>query len=314
MTTSITSDPAEAADYARSGHPVAFPSETVYGLGAPLTHEQGIRRIFRAKERPPENPLIVHVASPEEVWEVASEVSPAAEALIDTFFPGALTLVLPRHPRVPDIVSAGLPTVGVRMPDHPVARSFIEAVGEPVAAPSANRSGRPSPTSWQAVRDDLDGRIACILKGDRTRTGLESTVLDCTGREAVILRPGSVTLEMLLSVVPTVRRSLEHEDALRRSPGTRFRHYAPQSRVVAVDVGPDSPPSNAAFIGLDKPVNYHVYRKILVCESADEYARELFDFFRTCERLGADVIYCQKVERRGIGVALMDRIERAAAG
>ncbi len=313
MTTIITSDPAEAAEHARRGLPVAFPTETVYGLGAPVSDEAGIRRIYEAKERPPANPLIVHVADQADIGKIAADVSKTAQLLIAAFFPGPLTLVLPRHPSLPDIVSAGLPTVGVRMPDHPVALRFIEAVGEPVAAPSANRSGRPSPTSWAAVKDDLDGRIACILKGDRTRTGLESTVLDCTGDEAIILRPGSVTLEMLRNIVPDVRLSHGGEEIKQRSPGTRFRHYAPRADVIIVDSPPAAPGLNAAFIGMSEPDDPRQYARHLVCESVADYARDLFNFFRECEGLGVETIYCQAVGRDGIGLALMDRIDRAAA-
>lgn len=313
MTTIITSDPAEAAEHARRGLPVAFPTETVYGLGAPVSDVAGIRRIYEAKERPPTNPLIVHVADQGDISNIAAEVSITAQLLIEAFFPGPLTLVLPKHQSVPDVVSAGLSTVGVRMPDHPIALRFIEVVGEAVAAPSANRSGRPSPTSWAAVKDDLDGRIACILKGDRTRMGLESTVLDCTGDEAVILRPGSVTLEMLRSVVPDVRLSHGGEEIKQRSPGTRFRHYAPRADVVIVDSPPAAPGLNSAFIGMSAPADTRPYAYILVCDSVADYARDLFNFFRECEGLGVERIFCQAVARDGIGLALMDRIDRAAA-
>ena len=164
MTTHLTESPEDAAAYIRRGQTVAFPTETVYGLGADAFNGDAVQQIFAAKGRPSDNPLIVHIADRAQVDRLAASVPGPARALMDRFFPGPLTLILPRCPDVPSVVTAGLDTVGVRMPDHPVAQRFLAACGTPVAAPSANRSGRPSPTTWQAVRDDLDGRIPCILK------------------------------------------------------------------------------------------------------------------------------------------------------
>lgn len=313
--TRLTDSPEEAAAFVRRGLPVAFPTETVYGLGASVYDEQAIRRIYEAKGRPPSNPLIAHVASRRQIDELAARIPPAAERLIKAFFPGPLTLVLPRRETVPPIATAGLETVGVRMPDHPIARVFIEAVGSPVVAPSANRSGRPSPTTWQAVQEDLGGRIACILTGGRTRAGLESTVVDCTGDIPVILRPGSVTEEQLRRVAPQLHTRITHEEQLARSPGTRFRHYAPEGDVILVDDPADArDAAGAAYIGIKAPTPDAPFGLIRICEDEAKYAFELFDFLRECDRRKIQRIYCQRPGSRDIGAALLDRLDRASRG
>ena len=313
MQTLLTSDPAQAAALIRAGETAAFPTETVYGLGADLFSEAAVRKVFKAKGRPADNPLIAHVAEPEQVETLAARVPEVAQRLMDQFFPGPLTLVLPRRPDVPAIVSAGLATIGVRMPRHPVAQAFLEACERPVAAPSANRSGRPSPTTWQAVQSDLDGRIACILQGNRSEVGLESTVVDCSEGVPKVLRAGAVTLEALQAALPDVRIAPPGVEALRRSPGTRHRHYAPRARVCLV-AGPEeaAPDAKAAYIGLDAPPDPAVFAPCLVCADVQAYAYALFDFFRQSDRVGASVIYAQRVEDVGLGVAVMDRLRRAA--
>jgi L-threonylcarbamoyladenylate synthase len=310
--TLLLDDPAEAAALLRKGKVVAFPTETVYGLGADVFDESALRRVFEAKGRPADNPLIVHLASSEGVETVARDVSEEAKALIDTFFPGPLTLVLHRQEGVPYLATGGLETVGVRVPSHPVARAFLESAGRPVAAPSANRSGRPSPTHWSAVVEDLHGRIDAILRGGHSEVGLESTVVDMTAPFPVILRPGAVTLEQLLSVVPNARLSGVMDD-VRRSPGTRYRHYAPEAVVVVIDHPRDAlPGADAAYIGLNRP-RITAFGIVELCRNVDEYAERLFAFFRHSDTLGIRRIYCEAVPRTGLGVALMDRLDRAAA-
>nr|WP_304188823.1 L-threonylcarbamoyladenylate synthase [Rhodothermus marinus]MBO2491959.1 threonylcarbamoyl-AMP synthase [Rhodothermus marinus] len=312
--TLLTTDVHEAAALIRRGELVAFPTETVYGLGADAFNPEAVRKIFEAKGRPLDNPLIVHIVHLDQLAHLVRDVPEAARRFMERFFPGPLTLVLPRHPDVPDEVTAGLPTVGVRMPRHPVAQAFLEACGTPVAAPSANRSGRPSPTRWEAVYADLNGRIACILQGDRSDMGLESTVVDCTGPVPIVLRAGAVPLEALRAVVPETRLVAPHESLKARSPGTRYRHYAPRARVVLVD-HPDEavPDPRHAYIGLTPPAHPEAFGACCICPDVETYAYELFDFFRRCDAQGCTRIYAQRVPRTGLGLALMDRLERAAS-
>jgi L-threonylcarbamoyladenylate synthase len=293
---------------------VAFPTETVYGLGADAFQPEAVQRIFEAKGRPADNPLIVHVHRPEQFERVAGRIPRSARRLTDAFLPGPLTLVLPKHPDLPSVVTAGLGTVGVRVPRLPLARSFLEACDTPVPAPSANRSGRPSPTTWTAVVDDLEGRIDCILQGERTEAGVESTVVDCTADPVAVLRPGAVPVEALREVVGDVTvGTTEHPDAP-RSPGTRHRHYAPTARVQVVeDPSQASPGARHAYVGLDAPSSPADFGAVYVEESVDTYAHDLFHLFRTCDEEGVEVIYAQSVPPEGLGRALNDRLRRAAA-
>lgn len=317
MKTRITRSPAVAANLLGAGQVVAFPTETVYGLGADALNPAAVKRIFRAKGRPADNPLIVHIGSLAMLEQVARRIPRRAEPLLERFFPGPLTLVLPRHPAIPLEVSAGLDTVGVRFPAHPVAAAFLKSCYVPVAAPSANRSGRPSPTTWIAVRDEMEGRIACILKGGSSEVGLESTVVDCTGTQLVILRQGAISLEMLREVTPKIRladRISATEPA--RSPGLKYRHYAPRARVMLVnDPGEIAAKSGERFAWIGLTARGLPRRPVLSksCRGVPAYARSVFAFFRACEASGVSVIYAQRVEASGLGRALMDRLQRAAA-
>lgn len=312
--TELTTSALVAAEFIRRGCIVAFPTETVYGLGADVFDANAIARVFEAKKRPADNPLIAHVASRGQISQLTGHLSPSAEKLIEQFFPGPLTIVVKKAPLVPLIATAGLDTIGVRMPADPLAIKFLSACDRPVVAPSANLSGRPSPTTWQAVFEDLDGRIDCILQGSSTEIGLESTVVDCARDVPVVLRSGAISLEQLQVVVPeTSRLAAEAETVEFRSPGLRHKHYSPAAKVVIV-AGPDdvSPGSRSAYIGLGRPTVD--LEKVLVCETIEDYARSLFAFFRECDRAGIAIINCQAVAESGIGVALMDRLRRAATG
>lgn len=317
MKTLLTRDISEAARILTAGGLVAFPTETVYGLGARADQAGAVERIFEAKARPPDNPLIVHVASEGEVLRVAHQIPDHARVLMETFWPGPLTLVLPARDDLPRTVSAGLDTVGVRMPDHPLARALLSEAGVPVAAPSANRSGRPSPTSWEAVRDDLDGRIEAILQGTPARVGLESTVVDCTGATPVVLRPGGISLESLQQVVAGTTSMSQGDEASRRSPGTRHPHYRPEAVVRWVGPFTGSEPASrgigqAGYIGIHPPPPGYA----LVCRVPGQqaYATELFHFFRSCETAGLAEVHCERFTPEGIGHALQDRIDRATGG
>lgn len=292
---------------------MAFPTETVYGLGADVFRPAALAGIYRAKGRPADNPLIAHLAHRDQTAQLTPALPHAASVLMEAFFPGPLTLIVPRHPSVPSIATAGLDTIALRMPDHDLALAFLKACGTPVAAPSANRSGRPSPTTWQAVASDLDGRIDAILCGDPTRHGLESTVVDCTGGQTVVLRAGTITLEALQGVDPTTVL-LDRPSALsRRSPGTRHRHYAPDAQVVLVDHPAEAKATQAAaYIGLTPPSPQTPFSLHHICTTLEAYAQALYGFFRMCDAKGLRTIYCQRVPTDGLGLALMDRLNRAA--
>ncbi len=313
MKTKITQSPSIAARFIQHGEVVAFPTETVYGLGANILNEEAIKKIFIAKDRPADNPLIAHIYDLSQLEMITGGVTASAAKLIEAFFPGPLTVILPKNDKVPSIATSGLKSIGVRMPKDPVARQFLRACGFPVVAPSANLSGRPSPTTWQAVRDDMDGRISCILKGEQTKLGLESTVVDCSSDEPVILRAGALTLEELRNVIPQTHASPKTGGALQKSPGTQYRHYAPQAKVILTTFPQYTVPMNSsAYIGLESPPNSGAFKRIYICKDYTEYAHELFHFFRECDRAGVETIYCQTVVEEGLGLALLDRIKRAS--
>jgi L-threonylcarbamoyladenylate synthase len=311
--TLLTASPKKAAEIIRSGGLAAFPTETVYGLGANVFDERAVAKIFEAKRRPADNPLIAHIARRQQIDELSSDVTNVARVLIDSFFPGPLTVVVRKSSRVPLVATAGLDTIGVRMPRNEVALEFLTACDTPVVAPSANLSGRPSPTTWRAVLEDLDGRIDCILTGEPTEIGLESTVVDCTGDAPVILREGAISLDEIRSVIPSGRSHAGGVESA-RSPGMKHRHYSPSTRVVFWNGGDgiDGAGDEAAFIGVDQPDFEFAFSKVF--GSVEEYARELFEFFRECDRRGIATVYCQEVPEIGIGSALMDRLRRAASG
>ena len=313
MHTILTDSTEIAAQYILAGEVVAFPTETVYGLGANVFDEAAIRKIFVAKGRPSDNPLIAHISKLADLQLLASDVSPAAEKFIQHFFPGPLTLVLPKRSNISSLATAGLDTIGIRMPKHPVALSLLQACGVPLVAPSANLSGKPSPTTWQAVQTDLDGRIACILQGEQAEVGLESTVVDCSRETPLLLRAGAITLEQLQAVVPATQLAQRIADEPARSPGLKYKHYSPQARVKLVaDPSTISPATAAAYIGIHPPTAE--FKRVQLCRSVEEYAHLLFWFFRECDDAGVKVIYCEGVSETGLGLALMDRIKRAAHG
>jgi L-threonylcarbamoyladenylate synthase len=325
-----------AADLLRSGGTVAFPTETVYGLGANALDAAAVAKIFEAKERPGWDPVIVHVCDREMLNRVA-EISPAltakTEALMAAFWPGPLTLLLPRTASVPDSVTAGRPLVGVRMPAHPLALELIRRAGVPVAAPSANRFGRISPTTAAHVLDDLDGRIDAVLDGGATTVGVESTVLDVGAM--MIYRPGAITAEMIAAVAGNVTLFQESEStasAARESlpsPGVGLRHYAPQARLELVEVEIRGDPAHALHpaierqdqtresIGLMLPDGWDASCARHVFEwgpwdDNDVLARKLFAGLRMLDEAGATVILCPLPGTDGVGLALRDRLQKAA--
>jgi L-threonylcarbamoyladenylate synthase len=311
MITTITDSAVEAATVIKRGGIIAFPTETVYGLGADVFNEAAVAKIFDAKHRPADNPLIVHIAAKDQIDTLAANLTDSARSFVEAFFPGPLTLVLHKSTRVPLIATAGLDTVGVRMPRHSMAAAFLAECGTPVAAPSANISGRPSPTTWQAVLEDLDGRIDCILRGGAAEVGLESTVVDCTGEIPVVLRTGGISIEELRQVCPDTIELNKNTELSARSPGTRHQHYAPAAKVILVEGDTPIQDGAAGYIGLsDRSEKFALKR---VYSTKEVYARNLFEFFRECDRTGINTIYCEVVDRTGLGAALMDRLERASA-
>ncbi len=323
-----------AARLLSEGQLVAFPTETVYGLGANALNPKAVLGIFQAKGRPADNPLIVHIYDRRQL-DALCEVSETAIRLMDAFWPGPLTLILPRKEAVPDAVTAGLDTVAVRMPSHPVALALLRACKLPIAAPSANRSGKPSPTTAQHVLTDMDGRIPLILDGGESDVGLESTVLALNGARPCILRPGGVTQEMLehvigpVDVAGSVLRPLEKgEKAL--SPGMMYRHYSPDGQVTLIE-GPEE-----AVVAALRKLHAHAtaegHNACVMCftehvealrdcaphdigsrADAGEVAHHLFDTLRRLDAEGMDVIFSEVMPPEGVGLAVMNRLGRAAA-
>lgn len=301
----------EAAALLRSGGVVAFPTETVYGLGANAFDGEAVEKIFAAKGRPADNPLIVHVSDAGQIDEIAAELNAHARLFIEKFFPGPLTIVAKGMGRVSKMATCGLETIAFRIPANPLAQELIKAAGTPLVAPSANISGRPSPTTWEAVLEDLNGRIDCILKGEPTLIGLESTVVDCTGDIPVLLRAGAISLAELRDVVVETEVLDIAETVEIRSPGLKHKHYSPRAKTVIVENDTSVKDfSNAAYIGIDLPVR--AFGVLKICSTPEDYAHSMFEFFRECDRAGIAVIYCQSVPEQGIGAAIMDRLRRAS--
>jgi len=324
-----------AARIIKNGGVVAFPTETVYGLGADALNEAAVRSIFKAKGRPSDNPLIVHVQGIAEAARLA-ELTPLARALVEKFWPGPFTAVLKKTPAIPYIVTAGLDTVAVRMPDNRYALELIRRSGCPIAAPSANLSGSPSPTEARHVYEDLKGRIPLILDGGKAEVGLESTVCDLTGEVPVILRPGGVTYEMLREAAGPVRLSSGLSGQYAKmdtppSPGMKYAHYAPKAQVIVVHA-----PDCGIFAGSLAPMlrqeNQDGIKTVLLCtiESAAflgdtekivlgsvkdmrTVARNLFAALRRADEMGADRVYFEALPETGMGLAVMNRIKKAAA-
>ncbi len=341
---------AEAAGLLRAGRLVAFPTETVYGLGADATSAAAVEGIFAAKQRPYSDPLIVHLAAQDEIGRVAREVPALAHRLAERFWPGPLTLILPRAEAIPPIVAAGGPTVGVRVPAHPVARKLIAAAGVPVAAPSANRFMHTSPTTAEHVLADLDGRIDCLLDAGPCPVGVESTVLDVTVSPPRILRPGGVTLEALRSVAPEIVGPIETPVASSegerdvgahgkrppaRAPGQMARHYAPRTRLVVYDaagerglaavrdellaarargerVGALLPEEEARALAAE--LDGLAVATLGPAGDLAAHTRRLYAALRELDALGLDVIVAHTFGREGLALALADRLRRAAGG
>ncbi|MGQ9779545.1 MAG: L-threonylcarbamoyladenylate synthase [Bacillota bacterium] len=323
-----------AAAILREGGLVAFPTETVYGLGANGLDEEAVRKIFAVKGRPADNPLILHLGGPEEARSVVAAWPETAARLADAFWPGPLTMVLPRLSSVPPVVSAGLPTVAVRVPAHPVALALIRAAGLPIAAPSANASGRPSPTEAAHVLADLGGKVEMILDAGPTEIGVESTVVDLTAPVPRLLRPGGVSVAALEAVLGPVGLDLKAADLERPlAPGMKYRHYAPRAPLFIV-VGARE--AVVRFMAREAEKAAAAGRRLALLVHGDAAAslapagglifdlgprgrtevaaQRLFSLLRACDEAGAEAILAEAEEEEGLGLAVMNRLLKAAGG
>ncbi|SHK51165.1 L-threonylcarbamoyladenylate synthase [Desulforamulus aeronauticus] len=326
----------KAAAIIKAGGLVAFPTETVYGLGAHGLSSEAVAKIYCAKGRPSDNPLILHVANLQMAVGLSRQLPTAAKLLMETFWPGPLTLVVPGVAEIPREVTGGLDTVAIRMPDHPVALALISAAGIPIAAPSANKSGKPSPTTADHVRTDLAGCIDALLDAGPAGVGLESTVLDLTGAVPVILRPGGVTYEQLKQVLPKViidpsvlGEKLPKNQAP-RSPGMKYKHYAPTAPMILFTGVPQRVREKLAahlkelatqgkrvgILASKENIHYYPGEAIVLPlgtrENPATAAASLFELLRQFDKLQVDTILAEGLDTKGIGLAVMNRLQRAA--
>ena len=312
----------KAAKIIKEGGLVAFPTETVYGLGAAVTNVEAVNRIFLAKGRPADNPLIVHLSAPGQLTEVANYVPEIAYNLAEQFWPGPLSMVLPRAQNIPAAVCAGLSTVAVRMPDHRVALDLIRIAGVPIAAPSANRSGKPSPTSFRHVLDDLAGKIDAVIKSKACSVGVESTVLDLTGSIPVILRPGGISREQLeeaLGQKVLVSGAIGFAGRP-MSPGMKYRHYSPRAPLILI-----TGPEQRRRVLVKSLTDYYQQQGLKVAslssvidkttplkKRSEHFAANLYHALRQLDFQGVDLILAEETDTAGLGLAVMNRLRKAA--
>lgn len=320
------SDLIKAAELIKSGEIVGIPTETVYGLGADASNEEAVAKVFQAKGRPADNPLIVHLADFSQAVDYTKSIPELAYKLAERFCPGPLTMVLPKNDRIPMITSGGLDTVGIRVPSHPVMHRIIELSGCPIAAPSANTSGYPSPTSASHVMRDMSGKIAAVVDGGSSEFGVESTVISIEGEKTVrILRPGCVTKEMLSEICGEViiDHAILHElEAGQKaaSPGMKYKHYSPRADIIMVE---GSLSGFTAYVGenygdgvyaliFDTDREGFPYRYMTYGKDSSEQAHLLFQRLRELDDIGAEKVYVRAPSPEGVGLAVYNRLIRAA--
>jgi L-threonylcarbamoyladenylate synthase len=324
-----------AAQVIREGGLVAFPTETVYGLGANALDDQAVLKIFWAKKRPADNPLIVHVADTDDVGLLTEHVPNRAKMLMDKFWPGPLTLLMPRSELVPDATTAGLATVAIRMPSHTVAKALITEAGVPIAAPSANLAGKPSPTTAKHVLDDLSGRVDIVIDAGRVGFGVESTVLDLTAEVPTVLRPGPVAVEELnrilgeVRVHPVAKAEAPTEVVVARAPGMKYKHYAPKAEVTVIEGPLESMVSKIQELASEHERAGKEIGIMATAETAHRYrtgivrvvgarreprtiAKNLFRVLREFDEEGVEVVLSEGIRPEGIGLAVMNRLRKAA--
>lgn len=324
----------EAAGIIRRGGLVAFPTETVYGLGANALDEKASAKIYAAKGRPSDNPLIAHIADTKQLEEIAEYIPDAARVLMETYWPGPLTMIFRKKAVVPGGTTGGLDTVAVRMPDHPVARRLIEAAGVPIAAPSANLSGKPSPTTAERTAEDMNGKIDMILDGGPCRIGIESTIVDMTEDIPVILRPGFITYEMLTKLLGQVKKdkALDVKEGMNfrpKAPGQKYRHYAPNAPMTLVEGDVEAVTEKicrlaaesvsqgrlTGIICTDETRSCYtqgIVKSIGSRSSLESVAHNLYEILREFDETGVEVIYSEAFGFDELGFAVMNRMIKAA--
>jgi L-threonylcarbamoyladenylate synthase len=318
----------EAGEIIRSGGLVAFPTETVYGLGASAFNGNAAKKIYEAKGRPSDNPLIVHICDKSQIYELAEEISPLAEKLIDSFMPGPFTIILKKKENISDAVTAGLDTVGIRFPKNQIAVDFISAAGVPIAAPSANISGKPSPTKAAHVIHDMSGRIDGIINGGACEVGVESTIVDASGDNPILLRPGGITLDMLREVVPEtevdshILKSVS-ADEQPKCPGMKYKHYSPDAEVIVVEGEKAAVrekinellEENSDKVTGVLTMYQSAYDNAVILSAGNsnkDYARLLFSALREFDSLGVEIVFAEFCEQDGYGLAVKNRLYKAA--
>ena len=323
----------EAGKVIRNGGTVAFPTETVYGLGANALDDEAVRKIFIAKGRPQDNPLIIHVST-KEISELVKDVPEVAQKIIDKFWPGPLTVILEKKDIIPNVTSANLNTIGIRMPNSEIALKLIELAERPIAAPSANISGRPSPTEVERCVEDLNGRVDYIIGGESSDKGVESTIVDCTVNPPLVLRPGGITLEMLKEINPEIEldkalKSKPNDDFKPKAPGMKYKHYAPNAHLKIIKGKNEKTieiineivenyiekGNDVAILTTNENLNKFNNGKVISLGSENdlkEIAKNLFEALRKCDDLGVQYILCQGFEENGVGLAIMNRLNKAA--
>ncbi|MGO5075639.1 L-threonylcarbamoyladenylate synthase [Clostridium sporogenes] len=324
----------KAGNILRQGGLVVFPTETVYGLGANALDKDAVKKIFKAKGRPQDNPLIVHISKVKDIEKLVKKIPPIAQKLMDKFWPGPMTIILKKKDIIPNETSAGLDSIGIRMPSNKIAMELISIAGVPIAAPSANLSGKPSPTDLETCIEDLDGRVNAILGGDNSEVGVESTVIDCTIDPPCILRPGGITLEMLKEIDPNIYidpaiMKKPDKELRPKAPGMKYRHYAPKAplKIIKGDLNKTIEKINemvqnyidaekkVGIIATDETIDNYKKGEVVSIGSRKDLntiAHNLFYVLRTFDEKNVDLILSEAFEEKDMGVAIMNRLKKSA--